>query len=124
MPWLEAANRRAPRSTSAKQGLNLLARGHVLLGALALDSLQTDEAVARFRQALTISEQVHDHNLIAAHMTQLGDAYRRKGDLEKALGLMEKALENTQQGERAIRGYVLEMLAYTSADAGNAPSFE
>ena len=50
-----------------------------------------DEAISRFRQALTISEEVRDHGLIAAHMTQLGDAYRRKGDTEKALGLMQEA---------------------------------
>jgi transcriptional regulator with XRE-family HTH domain len=41
LPWLEASQRRAPRSTQKAQGLHLLARGYELLGALALDRLET-----------------------------------------------------------------------------------
>ncbi len=47
LPWLEAAQRRAPRSSSAKQGLRLLSRGYELLGALALDRLDNGSAIAR-----------------------------------------------------------------------------
>jgi tetratricopeptide (TPR) repeat protein len=124
LPWLEAAQRRAPRSTQKAQGLHLLARGYELLGALALDRLENDSAIARFRQALTISEESHDAALLTAHTTELGDAYRRKGDKETAVTLMERALAKSQETERATRGYVLEMLAYTYADAGNEPAFQ
>jgi len=94
-----------------------------LLGALALDSLENDSALAHFRRALTLSEELRDTNLIAAHMTQLGDAYRRKGDTETALALMHAALARAPGAERATRGYVLEMLAYTHADAGDREAF-
>jgi tetratricopeptide (TPR) repeat protein len=123
LPWLEAAQRRAPQATHAKQGLRLLSRGYELLGALALDRLENDAAISRFRQALTISEELRDTNLIAAHMTELGDAYRRKGDTRTALALMETALSKTTHGERATRGYVLEMLAYTYTDTRDEAAF-
>jgi hypothetical protein len=56
-------------------------------------------------------------------MTQLGDAYRRKGDKDTALALMETALADSERAERATRGYVLEMIAYTYADTGNEAAF-
>ncbi len=52
-------------------------------------------------------------------MTELGDAYRREGNTETALDLMQVALRRTQETERATRGYVLEMPAYTYTDAGD-----
>jgi tetratricopeptide (TPR) repeat protein len=123
VPWLEAMQRRATRAPQALEGRRLLARGYELLGALALDGLQNDEAVHQFRRALTLSEELRDPNLIAAHMTQLGDAYRRKGDKPTALALMEAALGSERGIERATRGYVLEMLAYTYADSGDEVAF-
>lgn len=123
LPWLEAMQRRINRSTQASEGKRLLARGYELLGALALDRLENDEAVAQFRRALTTSEEIHDASLIAAHMTQLGDVYRRKGDSQTALALMEEALSRSRKTGQATRGYVLEMIAYTYADAGNEVAF-
>jgi tetratricopeptide (TPR) repeat protein len=123
LPWLEAAQRRMPRATHTRDGLHLLARSYELLGALAIDRLENDTAVSRFRQALTIGEELGDPNLQAAYMTQLGDAHRRKGDKETALALMQRALATTHCAERATVGYVLEMLAYTHADAGNEAAF-
>lgn len=123
MPLLDTLQRRAARSTQARQGKRLLARGHELLGALALDQLDNELAIAQFRHALTMSEELHDTPLIAAHMTELGDAYRRRGEKETALDLMEAALNRTQHTDRATRGYVLQMLAYTYADAGDEAGF-
>jgi tetratricopeptide (TPR) repeat protein len=123
LPWLETLQRRAPRSPQAQRGKQLLARGNELLGALALDLLENDAAIAYFRRALTLSEELGDVNLLAAHLTQLGDAYRRKGDKETALVLMQSALERSTRAERATRGYVLEMIAYTYADSGDEPAF-
>lgn len=123
LPWLEAARRRAPMSIHAHQSAHLLARGYELLGALELDRLENDTAISYFRRALTLSEELKDTNLIAAHMTELGDAYRRKGDKEIAIELMETALQRTQNAERATRGYVLEILAYTYADTNNEQAF-
>ncbi len=123
LPWLETLQRRAVQSPQAREGRRLLARGYELLGALALDHLENDEAIAQFRRALALSEELRDPNLVAAHTTQLGDAYRRKGEKETALALMEGALENAGAVSKATRGYVLEMLAYTYADAGNEAAF-
>jgi hypothetical protein len=124
MPWLTTLQRRSPRAASSKHGQHLLARGHELLGALALDQLENDTAISHFRQALTLSEELGDAHLISAHMTQLGDGYRRKGDKTTALALMEQALAHAQQGDRATKGYVLQMLAYTYADTGDEADFE
>ena len=101
-----------------------LARGHELLGALSLDALQNDLAQAHFRSALTLSEELGDATFIAAHMTQLGDAYRRKGDRDSALDLMNAALGRAQHAERATRGYIEEMIAYTYSDVGDLSGFE
>jgi hypothetical protein len=73
---------------------------------------------------LTLSEELGDVHLISAHMTQLGDGYRRKGDKTTALALMEQALAHAQQRDRATKGYVLQMLAYTYADVGDEAGFE
>jgi tetratricopeptide (TPR) repeat protein len=124
LPWLETLQRRAVRSPQANEGKRLLARGYELLGALALDHLENDEAIAQFRRALTLSEELRDPDLIAAHTTQLGDGYRRKGDKDTALALMEGALANARAVSKATHGYVLEMLAYTHADAGQEAAFE
>jgi transcriptional regulator with XRE-family HTH domain len=123
MPLLDTIQRRGPRSAQAHDGKHILSRAHELLGALAVDRLDNDTAIAEFRHALTISEELHDTNLITAHMTELGDAYRRKGDKETAIDLMRGALERAGQAARATRGYVLEMLAYTYADAGDQVNF-
>jgi tetratricopeptide (TPR) repeat protein len=124
LPWLETALRRAPRSSQERSVRRSLARGHELLGALALDALQNDLAQAHFRSALTVSEELGDDDLIAAHMTQLGDAYRRQGDKETALDLMNAALGRAQHAERATRGYIEEMIAYTYSDVGDLLGFE
>jgi tetratricopeptide (TPR) repeat protein len=123
LPWLETMQRRAVHTPQAREGKRLLARGYELLGALALDRLENDEAIQQFRRALTLSEELRDPDLTAAHTTQLGDAYRRKGEKEAALAFMETALSNARAAERSTRGYILEMLAYTYADAGNEPAF-
>jgi tetratricopeptide (TPR) repeat protein len=123
VPWLETMQRRAVHAPQAREGKRLLARGYELLGALALDRLDNEEAIQQFRRALTLSEELRDPDLTAAHTTQLGDAYRRKGEKETALGFMEAALANARAAERSTRGYILEMLAYTYADAGNEPAF-
>ena len=124
MPWLEAAQRRAGRSAIAIQGQHLLARAHELLGALALDQLDNDAAISHFRHAVTLSEGLRDENLIVAHMTQLGDGYRRKGDKELALDIMGGALARAQHALPATRGYILQMIAYTAADAGDERAFD
>lgn len=124
LPWLETLLRRAVKSPQAREGKRLLARGYELLGALAIDNLENDEAIAQYRRALAVSEELRDPNLIAAHTTQLGDAYRRKGEKQTALTLMEGALDNAGTVVKATRGYVLEMLAYTYADAGNESAFQ
>jgi tetratricopeptide (TPR) repeat protein len=123
VPWLETMQRRAVHAPQAREGKRLLARGYELLGALALDRLDNDEAIQQFRLALTLSEELRDPDLTAAHTTQLGDAYRRKGEKETAVAFMETALANARAAERSTRGYILEMLAYTYADAGNEPAF-
>ncbi len=123
LPWLETMERRSPLSPFAKQGKHLLSRGYELLGVLALDNLENDTAISQFRRALTMSEELRDPNLIAAHTTELGDAYRRKGDKTTAIALIETALDTSQQIQRATHGYVLEMLAYTHADVGHESEF-
>lgn len=123
LPLLETMQRRGVRSTQVRQGKHILARGYELLGALALDQLENDTAVAHFRHALTMSEELRDANLITAHMTELGDAYRRKGDHDTALDLMQTALGHSTGIDRATRGYVLQMIAYTYADAGDEAQF-
>jgi transcriptional regulator with XRE-family HTH domain len=123
MPWLEAALRRAPLSTHAKQGKHILARGHELLGALALDQLDNNGAITEFRHALTLSEELGDTSLIVAHTTELGDAHRRKGDKETGLAMMQGALAISNSVQRSLQGYVLEMIAYTYADTGNEKAF-
>lgn len=80
LPWLETLQRRAVRSPQAGgEGKRLLARGYELLGALALDHLENDEAIAQFRRALTLSEELRDPDLIAAHCGRSG----RRGQPER-----------------------------------------
>lgn len=58
----------------------------LLGGALAdLRASRTDAAIARLRRALKINERAYDLHVI------LGDAYRQKGDTEKAIGEYDAA---------------------------------
>lgn len=123
LPWLETLVRRSTALREQHEGKHLLARGHELLGALAMDQVDNAVAIAEFRRALTFSEELGDQNLIAAHMTELGEANRRKGNIDIALLLMQTALEISQQARQATKGYVLEMLAYTYAEAGQEKEF-
>jgi tetratricopeptide (TPR) repeat protein len=124
LPILESVNRHNP---SNKGNRYTLARGYELLGALALDRVDDesayDSAFIEFRRALALSEEIQDINLIAAHMTEIGEVYRRKGDLTKAIQIMESALALARKGEKTTIGYVLEMLAYTYVENNNQQAF-
>ena len=63
--------------------------------------MENDTAIAHYRRALTLSEELRDTNLIVAHMTELGDAFRRKGEKETAIDYMGAALGRADNTERS-----------------------
>lgn len=123
LPWLEISQRRTPLSGQIKQSQHILSRGYELLGILAMDRAENDTAIVQIRRALAISEELQDDNLIAAHITELGEAYRRKGNKDTAIHLMNEALNRTSHIEQATKGYVLEMLAYSYSDINDENAF-
>ena len=123
LPLLEAGQQRGLSARHAKDEKYTMARAYELLGALALDRMEYDTAITEFRRALTKSEEIGESNLIAAHMTEIGEAYRRNGDILSALDIMKSALTLARRNDKATLGYVLEMLAYTYAENRDELSF-
>jgi tetratricopeptide (TPR) repeat protein len=53
-----------------------------------------------------------------------GDVLRQQNDKATALSYMENARNQAKQADQATRGHVLQLLAYTYSDIGNATAFE
>lgn len=102
----------------------LAIRCHGLLGALYLDALQNDAALYHYTQAHRFAEEIQDTNLTVTYLALIGDVLRRQNDKMGAISSMEQARNQAGRAAPATRGHVLQLLAYTYADTGNADAFE
>lgn len=103
---------------------HLSIRCHGLLGSIYLDAMQNDTALHHYIQAQAISDEIHDTDQSTTYIALIGDVIRRKGDKCAAIARMELARDHAMQASRTTRGHILQLLAYTYADAGNASDFE
>jgi transcriptional regulator with XRE-family HTH domain len=102
----------------------LVIRGHGLLGTLALDSLQNDDALFHFIQAHKFAEAIRDVELTSTYLAMIGDVLRRQNKKMEAISHMENARDNSVSTSSATHGHILQFLAYTYADTGNETAFE
>ena len=102
----------------------LVIRGHGLLGTLALDSLQNDDALFHFMQAHKFAEAIRDIELSATYLAMIGDVLRRQNKKIEAISHMENARDQSVSLSSVTHGHILQFLAYTYADTGNEAAFE
>jgi len=103
---------------------NLAIRCHGLLGGVYLDAMQNDLALYHYTQAQSLAEEIHDLDQSTTYLALIGDVLRRKDDKIAAISHMELARNQASTAERATRGHILQLLAYTYADTGHANEFE
>ncbi len=71
-----------------------------------------DKAIDHYQQALVIVRQISDRNGEGAHMSNLGNAYFKLGQLDKAIEYTQESLAITRQtGYRYGEGHRLNNLA-------------
>lgn len=102
----------------------LVIRCHGLLGTIYLDAVQNDSALYHYMQAHRFAEEIHDTNFMVTYLTLTGDALRQQNDKAAALRYMENARDQAVHANRATLGHILQLLAYTYSDIGNAAAFE
>lgn len=110
----------------ALRAKELLIRVHGLLGAVYLDGMENNTALHHYVQAQGLAAEIHNIDQSTTYLALIGDVLRRKDRKLEAISRMELAREQASQGhtERATRGHILQLLAYTYADVGNAQDFE
>lgn len=124
LPRLDRIRYSTQPSIHVVRAQHLTIRCHGLLGALYLDALQNDTALHHYVQAQAIAESIHDLDQATTYLALIGDVLRRKDDKLTAIARMELASKQATTTGRANRGHILQLLAYTYADVGNAPDFE
>lgn len=102
----------------------LVIRSHGLLGAICLDSMQNDTALYHYMQAHKFAEELRDTTLTVTYLALIGDVLRRQNEKTTAIGHMEDARRKASAADKVTQGHILQLLAYTYADTGNASSFE
>ena len=103
----------------------LIIRSHGLLGAICLDALQKDAAFYYYTQAHKFAAEIQDTNLAATYLALMGEVLRQQNDQATALTHMENAKDwATTHAAPATLGHILQLLAYTYGDIGNASAFE
>ncbi len=72
-------------------------RGLTNLGGLYIQTLRIDEGLRMVQQAFAYFQQENYPRIAGQCLTQIGRAYRRKGEYAAALDALNKKLENAQQ---------------------------
>ena len=124
LPRLYRIHQRAPKPVQQLRAQQLAIRCHGLLGSIYLDGMYNDPALYHYMQAHALAEEIHDLDQATTYLALVGDVLRRKDQKIEAISRMELARDQAEHAERATRGHILQLLAYTQADTGNAHEFD
>lgn len=89
-----------------------------------LVQMKNDTALYHYTSAYHLAEAIHNNSQAATYLALIGDTLRRQGEKAQAVSRMEQACEVAAHTEQATLGHVLQLLAYTYADMGNAKDFD
>jgi tetratricopeptide (TPR) repeat protein len=82
------------------------------------------QAIYYYQQMEYFARQLKDDTLLNLSLSYQGDIQRRKGDLPRALALLEGARETTPHADEAARGNMLQFLARCYLRANRRGEFE
>ncbi|MEO8149122.1 MAG: tetratricopeptide repeat protein [Bacteroidia bacterium] len=91
-----------------------------------LDNNNYKKALENFKIALTMFEKTHNTNVVQGILGNIGDTYRKQGDIENALKYHYKALEVAKTRGDATMGFQFYRLAkdyFMAKDYGKAKLF-
>jgi tetratricopeptide (TPR) repeat protein len=92
--------------------------------SLNVRSDNVGQALYYYQQMEYFARQLKDDTLLNLALTYQGDMQRRKGNLPRALALLEGARETTPQADQAARGNMLQFLARCYLRANRRDEFE
>ena len=124
LPGLEKIAHSLYQPIHTLRAKELSIRAHGLLGSVCLDALQNDTSFFHYMQAYKFAEEIHDVDLATTYLCFVGEVLRRQNDQSGALSYMENARDLAINASKATRGHILQLLAYTYGDTGQASAFE
>lgn len=90
-------------------------------------SVRTDEvgqAIYYYQQMEYFARRLEDNTLINVALTYLGDMYRRKNDMQRAIAILEEARDTTPGAELAAQGNVQQLLARSYVKVNRIQDFD
>jgi transcriptional regulator with XRE-family HTH domain len=90
-------------------------------------SVRTDEvgqAIYYYQQMEYFARRLEDNTLINVALAYLGDMYRRKNDMQRAIAILEEARDTTQGAELAAQGNVHQLLARSYVKVNRIQDFD
>jgi CHAT domain-containing protein len=76
---------------------NLLSRIKVQMGQVFAAEKNTQQAIAKYQEALQLAEKSRDKSRLARPLWGLGRMYLLRGDYQEALAYLERAVQNAEQ---------------------------
>jgi transcriptional regulator with XRE-family HTH domain len=114
-------------STSDPVYLHAFARMYHAMAHATSTSVRTEEvgqAIYYYQQMEYFARLLKDNTLINISLSYQGDMYRRKGDIPKALTLLEAARDTTPGADEAARGNNMQLLARSYLRAERLTDFD
>ncbi len=106
-----------------KPARQLLAYTHHMLGKIAFDALNYEEAGKHFSEMVDLGRDLNDADTIALGMVRQGDILRKRGQYGTALRCFEAAKPYTDASDNGIQGLRCLNIARTYYFLGNENQF-
>ncbi len=106
-----------------RPAMQLLARGHEMLGKVAFDQLDYATAFSYFLKMQRLGEQLGDCNILELAAIHQGDLLRRRGEYDLAVQRLESAACYAPEAIKAVEGLRQQTLARAHAEHGDKDAF-
>lgn len=108
---LEASQHTGTNDIQALRTLSRLYHAAAHATSLGLKTEEVGQMLYYYQQMEYFARQLQDDTLINISLAYQGDMFRRKGDIARAILVLEKARDTTPQADQAARGNALQLLA-------------
>ncbi len=99
----------------AQPALRIQAYTHEMLGKIAIESIQTKEAIAHFQEMYDIAEELNDADLLALALIHQSEMLRRSHRYEAAIRRLERAEDYVQRYTHEVSEHIQGMMWKSAA---------